>query len=643
MKKTFSDIICKVPVAKVNEDLIYNIRRESLADYVVSAFKILESKHLKMTSWELITDESKFDPDEINIKHIKANKNKKYTKRLSMTRSRYDLLRMNFHIKAVDGESDETLELLLFKTVNNYYYVVDGNKFYPIYQLLDSSTYTTKDFANLKSMRLPIAVKKIDNSITTVTGDVLYAPIFNLCIFKKKIRPILYFLATIGLENTLRYFQMEDIIEVSRSKKYDKNEQYCFRTNKGFYIKVIKYFFDNDLFTRSIVNMLHGEMEDCESTSDLHSNEYWTVRLGAQYIKPTNTNKHDLLIKGKGVILSFYILLDRITKKNLKHKVYNKRDSYAIVRWMMRDFYDIKSKDNMDLKNKRIRLGEYIAAYVIKKISGKMNSFLAESNVKLEDVKKLITYDRNMIIKTVLGSKAPLLRYDNSVNDMDFFTALKYSSKGPASLGENGSNSINIKYRGIHTSYVSRLDLNTSGSSDPGLSGIIVPFCELHGKFFSDEPEPDNWSENFKKLYSNYFNGAKLRVRKLDYFYSKMKKSEKALRKLEDISKFIDDDPYNDLNGYIAIDVTKTKPKLVRIKTKHEKTDYIIDETESKKKKKKSSKGKKNKKEQLVVDNEEPIKKKIKMRIYKIKPDEEDDNGIDEEIIDNIDEIDYTI
>lgn len=632
MKKTFSDIICKVPVAKVNEDLIYNIRQESLAEYVVDAFKTLESKHLKMTDWELITDESKFDPDQINVKHIKANKNKKYTKRLSMTRSRYDLLRMHFHLKASDGECDETLELLLFKTVKNYYYVIDGNKFYPIYQLLDSSTYTTKDFATLKSMLLPIAIKKIDSNITTVQGDVLYAPVFNLCIFKKKIKPILYYLATIGFNNTMRYFQMEDIIDVSRNKKYDKNEQYCFRTNKGFYIKVIKYFFDNDLFTRNVVNMLHGEMEDCESTQDLHSNEYWTIRLGSRYI--SSTNSQDLLIKGKGIIVSFHRLLDRIIKKNLKHIVYNKRDSYAIVRWMMRDFYDIKAKDNMDLKNKRIRLAEYIAAYVIKKLSGKMNSFLAESNVKLEDVQKLIAHDKNMIIRTVIGSKAPLLRYDNSVNDMDLFTALKYSSKGPSSIGEKGGNSINIKYRGIHTSYVSRLDLNTSGSSDPGLSGIITPFCELHGKFFSEEPEPDNWSKNFKKLYSNYFNGSKLKVKKLDYFYSKMKKSEKALRRLEDIKCFIDDDPYNDMNGYIAIDVTKNKPKLIRIKRKGEITDYIKDDETDKKKKKK----KKSTKKKEVVDNVIEPKKKTVIRIFRSKPvddiDEELDIVNDEDVID---------
>lgn len=617
MKKTFSDIVCKLPIAKVNEDLIYNIRNESLADYVVAAFKTMESKHLKLVKWELVTDESKFDPDEINVNHTKNKKNKKHVKRLSIAKSRYDLLRLTFFMKAKDGEGYKDVELLLFKRVQQYYYIIDGNKFYPIYQLLDSSTYNTKDFITLKSMLLPISMKKNDCNLETVSGEILYAPMFILYIFKKKITPITYYLATIGLQNTLRYFQMEDIIDVSRSKNYNKDEQYCFRTNKGFYVKVIKQFFISDLFTRSVVSMLINEMADCDSKIDLYSNEYWTTRLGYQYIssinKKNNTviDRQELLIKGKGVIISFDRLLDDITKRNLKLSVYNKRDTYAIVRWMMRDFYEIKAKDNMDLKNKRIRLAEYIASYLIKKLSGKMNSFLSESNVKLENIENLINFDRHMLIKTVIGSKVPLIRYDSNVNDMNLFTALKYSSKGPSSIGEKGSNSINIKQRDIDISYAGRLDLNTSGSSDPGLSGIVVPFCKLHGKFFSEEQEPQTWTDNFSNLYSNYFNGTELKVKKLDYFYSKMVKSDKALEKLESMDKFIREDPYNDLDGFIAIDVTKTKPRLVRIKFKGADTSYIKPEETNVKKPRK----RKAKKEKAVV----PKKKIIKIKRREIK------------------------
>ena len=47
--------------AKINEDLIYNIRKEPLVNFIVRAFKALENKYLKLVDWELITDENKFE------------------------------------------------------------------------------------------------------------------------------------------------------------------------------------------------------------------------------------------------------------------------------------------------------------------------------------------------------------------------------------------------------------------------------------------------------------------------------------------------------------------------------------------------------------------------------------------------------
>ena len=58
--------------------------------------------------------------------------------------------------------------------------------------------------------------------------------------------------------------------------------------------------------------------------------------------------------------------------------------------------------------------------------------------------------------------------YDNSVNDLDMFVALKFTINGIGSIGQNNSNTIGVKYRGLHPSYIGRLDLNSSSSSEPG-------------------------------------------------------------------------------------------------------------------------------------------------------------------------------
>lgn len=609
----FSKIISKMELPKVNEDLIKGIRDEPLVNYVVAAFKTLESRYLKLVDWELITDETQFDPDEINIKHIKDPKSKKFTKRLSMNKSSFDLLRLHFKLRAKDGEMDKVCEILIFKQVKGYMFLLNGKKCYPLYQLVDASTYSTADRVSLKTNLLTLDLQKINKNIEDVNGTMFLAPIFIFNGFKKKIIPLLYYLATIGLNNTIRYFQFEDIIEIHRYKKYDKETQYCFRSLNGFYVKVLKYFFDNDMFTRSFVNMLVELLVECDSIENLESNEFWTGVLGSKFFiskdKDANLEK---FIKGKGVIVSFNRLLDTIIRSNLRLDMYNKRDTYAILRWMMREYYVLKEKDNMDLKNKRIRLGEYIASYLIREFSGKMNMFLSESNVTLEMVSNLLNFGQNILIKAVSGAKASLLRYEGSVNDMDLFNRLKITTKGISALGENGSNAVNIKYRGIHPSYVGRLDLNTSGTSDPGLTTNLTTSCKMYGKFFVDEKEPNEYIKNFKKLYANYFNGEKLKVKKLDYFYSKLEKSEKALRRLEDISRFIEDDRFNSFDGYVVIDVTKPKPKLVRIKKSNVDNSFIktIDTSKGKKKRKKKKD---------IVEETIPEKKKIKIKVKKKK------------------------
>lgn len=59
-----------------------------------------------------------------------------------------------------------------------------------------------------------------------------------------------------------------------------------------------------------------------------------------------------------------------------------------------------------------------------------------------------------------------MLRFDDKVNDMDFFAKLRLTFKGPNSLGGNNENNIAAKYRGIDPSYIGKIDINVCGTSD---------------------------------------------------------------------------------------------------------------------------------------------------------------------------------
>ena len=92
-----------------------------------------------------------------------------------------------------------------------------------------------------------------------------------------------------------------------------------------------------------------------------------------------------------------------------------------------------------------------------------------------------------------------ILRFDESVNDMSFFSHFKYTSKGPHSLGGKNSNNIGSKYRDVHPSFLGRLDVLVCGSSDPGTSGLISPFGDISGFYFDDSEEKNNFTYLFQK------------------------------------------------------------------------------------------------------------------------------------------------
>ena len=90
-----------------------------------------------------------------------------------------------------------------------------------------------------------------------------------------------------------------------------------------------------------------------------------------------------------------------------------------------------------------------------------------------------------------------VFRFDDTINDMDFFSRFKYTNKGPHSAGAKNSNSIGVRYRGIHPSMIGHIDLTVCGNSDPGTSGLLSPYGKINGLSFDSSMEPDNFRFEF--------------------------------------------------------------------------------------------------------------------------------------------------
>ena len=144
-------------------------------------------------------------------------------------------------------------------------------------------------------------------------------------------------------------------------------------------------------------------------------------------------------------------IIKETTKKVLKVPDYHSEDIYALLRWIMEEFNELRLKDNLDLGNKRLRCNEYIASLLTKEFSRRLNRIISmRDKVTIENIKELFKFSGDIIIQKMHSSG--ILRFDDAVNDMDFWSRFKYTNKGPHSLGGNNSNNIGIKYRGIHPS-----------------------------------------------------------------------------------------------------------------------------------------------------------------------------------------------
>lgn len=499
----------------LNYSLMNKTADASLVEYVVDSWKSLEVvKNIKFIRYEYTEKESEIDVNKYIFKREKKKKkNEKYDYKF-VEDDRFGKLTVYLKVSLMekDPETGELFEhvypikkdmLIPLQDEQGYYYI-HGKKYYLIYQMVEKSTYTSNSAVTLKSL-MPIAIKRgiiesnaVDNftdeslmtgniNTTDDNGNMYSLPVYNVFVFKKEIPVILFYLKD-GFDNAMDFLGVSGAIRlVPKIPNHDENMIY-FQISTKCYLEVDKKLMNKYPYLQSIVGGILHVSSNRNTIQSFDDPKIWIKKI-------SGTNNYE---KGLDILNFFGRLLDETTKKTVKIHQYHRQDIYTLIRWMTQEFTTLRLKDNLALSNKRLRCNEVISSLLTLEFSKRLNRIISLGDkATIGNYRDLFKFPGDILLQKMHTSG--ILRFDESVNDMSFFSHFKFTNKGPHSLGGKNSNNIGIKYRGIHPSFLGNLDILVCGNSDPGTSGLLSPFGKISGLYFDDSDEKNNFSYEFQK------------------------------------------------------------------------------------------------------------------------------------------------
>ena len=408
---------------------------------------------------------------------------------------------------------EQVLEVLIAvpRFTRKYYFRLSGNYYSTIFQIVDGSTYNNStasqskvDTVTMKTMFMPIRIFRSfnENMVDMNTNLPVKTIEYQSIIFNNVVNVIYYILAAYGLYGTMQFLEIRSVW--LSNKPVLRDDVYCFEKN-GVYIVCDKYCFDNDAVVQSLCGTLYDGIMKIEDINELFDQRYWLKNLGMAF-------KNASVSKGLFVLDSIDGIYDNITLNDLHLPMRDKENIYCVLRWLIREFSNLRSKENVDVRTKRIRIADYIAAVYATKLNKGIHRISDMGNrVTLKKVIQAVYTAPMFLISGISGATmSNLVSYRDLVNDLDSMTALSYTYKGISGLGEDGS-SIQPVYRYVDPSHIGILDMDASSASDPGMSGMICPMAKLYGNdsSFSDYQEPNEWRNNYFPIEAKYKEGTR--------------------------------------------------------------------------------------------------------------------------------------
>jgi hypothetical protein len=411
-----------------------------------------------------------------------------------------------------------------------------------MYQIVDASTYnnsSTKgkksDCVTFKTNLQPIRIYRHEYKISDTMGEHHLLTQFDCNAFNKTVSTINYLFAKFGLMETLRRFNLSNVIRVNTD---DQTDEYTYsflgKKSNGIYVNVLKSFLDRVPIVQHIVYTICNSIESDSKINDIYNNEFWIAKLGSSF------NSNNRLNKGYNVISSIESVLDLNIQNQIHLPWEYKKDIYSILSWIICEYGLLKLKDNLDITTKKIRHAEYMSAiYATKLSTGIYRLANKGKRADLKDIKRVI-YTRPDFLVTEI-TKSQLVTFRNIVNDMDSVLALKFTYKGISGIGETSS-SIPDQFRHLDISNMGILDPDASSASDPGVNGSLVPFLKVYANgYFSNKQEPITWENEYNKLYDEYkkIRGLKDVVEFKNNVLGKDDKDTNIINECENVSKNI--------------------------------------------------------------------------------------------------------
>jgi len=475
------------PEASFNDGLIRWRRTDDVKGYLEDVFKALEVvEGIKLSRVRIERDESKFPLD---LCHN------------DIEESRLDLALIDFTLTCGDQTENLTLRLFLPKLLDDLFFRLNGSLYFPILQLVDRGTYVTRKSFTLKTLLMPLVFRTDQRgkapTLAAIPQEESEGMLFVLDIFRQKVNVMHYLYAAKGLNGALDFLGATDNLVVVATAEVDaeaaaeytiyaapplrggKTAPLAVAAKKSWLEASGKW---GESLALTVAASLEGVSVEQATEDDPKT---WRRRLGRLFTQNSNSYED----KAGRILVSLERVLDRRTQKNLDHVAPDdKADVYCILRWMMREYETLSKEDNMDVRNKRIRLSEYLIHPLLMNFSEKTYRLLNSRQVTFKQLQGIFrNVNPYFVVKRLVNND--LLRYSNLVNQADLFgVALRYTTRGPQSMGDRGQGDVNLRFRGHHPSYVGRIALAAASASDPGVSGTLTPFAPTRGQFF--EPFP---------------------------------------------------------------------------------------------------------------------------------------------------------
>lgn len=498
-------------IVKGIEDIIFSIER----DVGNTAIKVMRFEHIS-------------DYDEIwktlhEYEEIQVARRRKSANTKSLQENRYDyidlnesaieLLKVYYYIRGPHKNSDgsvviqeEIFPVLIDipAVVNKFYHKFNGSLYSCMNQVVDASTYNTstssnsKHYISLKTSFQNVRIFRNVNPITTVDGESIYCVTYVNNTFNKYIPIIQFILAKYGLYGTLQFMGLYgNIISFSRvpgEKVYE--DEYEFKAKRAeIYYHVPKDMFNKFHFIQHIIYVLMTVPNKNTKFEDIFETRWWTYMLGDLF-----NSSMDPYEKGMNILFSADFIYDLPTKDDIHLPEEYKHDIFCIFRWILWEYNNLRKKDNLNIRTKKIKSEEYIRNKYCAKLRYNMYRLSDMSkDVTIEEIKKCLNIPHDYIIKE-LSKKDPLIQFRSIVCDLDSYLPAKFTYKGDA-----GIQTISKHYKLIHPTNMGILDPDSSSPSDPGATGMIVPMVKLYeGNYFSNFQEPLTFENEYAEMYNKF-------------------------------------------------------------------------------------------------------------------------------------------